>query len=477
VETQVIPTTETELAGHLQRHKKRSAELRREPVSNRVQRLRELQAWIQGNRDRIKKAVHADFKKPLLEVDTSEIYPVLTELKHALKHLQQWASPRKVDATIAYLGTRSEIRHEPKGSCLIIAPWNYPFSLCVGPLVSCLAAGNTVIIKPSEMTPGTSRLIREMAEEVFDTDVVCVLEGGVEVSQQLLDLPFDHIFFTGSPAVGKLVMKAAARNLTSITLELGGKSPTVIDDSANLQDAAKRIAFGKFINNGQTCIAPDYVLVHHSVRDEFLKRLVKEVNTLFGNGEHVDEKSASYARLVNERHFNRVNELIADAVSHGATAVKLGEMNKETNFIAPVILTDVPPEARVWEEEIFGPILPLRTFRSVEEVTAMINGLPKPLALYIFSDRKAFQETILQNTSAGSVCINECILQFTHPNLPFGGVNNSGIGKSHGYYGFLAFSNEKPVLRQKGGWAAPYLMHPPYTTAMKKVVDVLLRWF
>ncbi len=460
-----------------EKQKRRSIALRSEPLENRKARLRKLEAWLHVNRERIKKAVHEDFHKPLLEVDTSEIYPVLTELRHTLRHLEQWSRARKIDATMAYLGSRSEVRFEPKGVCLIIAPWNFPFNLCAGPLVSCLAAGNTAIIKPSELTPHTSSLIREMVKEIFEEDVVTVIEGSVDISTVLLELPFDHIFFTGSPAVGKVVMKAAAKHLASVTLELGGKSPTIIDASANLKDAAKRIAFGKFFNNGQTCIAPDYVMVEESVKQVFIELLNKEIQNLFGEGRPIDEQTPHYARIVNSKHFHRVNDLLNDAVARGARQESAGSVNEATNFIPPVILTAVTRDAKIMEEEIFGPLLPVLTFKNREEILQQVNSRPKPLALYIFSRRRNFREYLLQNTSAGGVCINECVLQFTHPNLPFGGVNNSGIGKSHGYYGFLAFSNEKPVLKQKSGYAGPYLLYPPYSRSMKKIVDILLKWF
>lgn len=459
-----------------ERQKARSLKLRTEPLKVRVERLRKLEAWLHANRERIKNAVHKDFHKPPLEVDTTEIYPVLTELRHTLKHIEEWTRPVKIDATLSYLGTRSEIRYEPKGVCLIIAPWNFPFNLCAGPLVSCIAAGNTAVVKPSEMTPHTSRLVKQMVSEVFEDDVVTVLEGGAEVSQALLQLPFDHIFFTGSPAVGKVVMKAAAEHLSSVTLELGGKSPTIIDGSVDVKDAAKRIAFGKFFNNGQTCIAPDYVMIEESVQKEFISHLKNQVELLFGEGRRVDETSPDYGRIVNARHFHRIQDLLKDAIERGATAEMMGEVNEKTNFISPVILSGVPADSHIMEEEIFGPLLPIVTFKKRDEVLEMINSKPKPLALYVFSNRSDFREYILQNTSAGGACINECVLQFTHPNLPFGGVNNSGIGKSHGFYGFQAFSNEKPVLRQKSGWASPYLLHPPYTARMKRVVDILLKW-
>lgn len=459
------------------RLKSRSVALRNEPISARKKRLRDLEKWIHANRQRIREAVHADYRKPYLEVDTSETYPVLAELRHALRNLDTWASPTKIDAPLSYLGSRAEVRLEPKGTCLIIAPWNFPFNISVGPLVSCLAAGNNAIIKPSEMTPHTSALIREMASEVFEADLVAVCEGGADVSRQLLELPFDHIFFTGSTAVGRLVMQAAGKHLSSVTLELGGKSPTLIDKTARLEDAAKRIAFGKFLNNGQTCIAPDYVMVEAGVRDRFLSLLKVEIKKIFGDGSDITEKSPSYSRMATAKQFHRVKALLDDALSKGAEAEVLGPVNESERLMAPVILTKVPPEARIWEEEIFGPILPVETYTDAEAVISRINRGPKPLALYVFSQDRSFQERVLQQTTSGSACVNDCVLQFTHPNLPFGGVNHSGIGKSHGHYGFIAFSNEKSLLRQKNGLAGPYLLYPPYTKRMQKVVDALLKWF
>lgn len=459
------------------KQRERSAILRMEPVQKRKKRLNSLAHWIISNRERIKEAVHRDFKKPPLEVDITEIYPVLSEIRHTLRHLDDWAKPARIDAPLTYLGTRSFIQYEPKGVCLIIAPWNFPFNLCIGPLISCLAAGNTAVLKPSELTPSTSALLRDMAAEIFEESIVSVFEGGVEVSARLVSLPFDHIFFTGSPAVGKIVMKAAAENLTSVTLELGGKSPTIVDASADLKDAAKRIAFGKFVNNGQTCIAPDYLLVEEKIREPFIQELKKNVAALFGVGPTIDEHSPSYARIVNARNFERLNELLEDAVERGAKLEMSGPLNRESRFIHPVILSHVSPDSRILEEEIFGPLLPVLSFTSVEEVVRIINSKPKPLALYIFSNQRSFRQALLSQTSAGGVCINDCLMQFTHPNLPFGGVNNSGMGKSHGRFGFLAFSNEKPVLKQKGGFSSAYLLYPPYQPKLKRVVDILLRWF
>lgn len=460
-----------------EKQKKRSLLLRTEPIAERKKRLKGFEVFLLKNRERIAEAVNSDFKKPKTESDVSELYPVLTEIRLALAHLDEWAKPQKIDAPLTYLGTRSEVRYEPKGVCLIIAPWNFPVNLCLGPLVSCLAAGNTAIIKPSELTPYTSRLISELVKEFFTDDLVTVVEGGQKVSEQLLEIPFDHIFFTGSPAVGKAVMRAAAENLTSVTLELGGKSPAVIDASANINDTAKRIAFGKFLNNGQTCIAPDYVLVEESVQQKFIEALKDQIHKMFGKNENLTENSPDYARIVNRKHFDRLNKVIREAIDKGAKVELSGPNNSNTNFIHPVILTNVSPNSLVMQDEIFGPVLPVVPFKTAEQVTYLINGKTKPLALYVFSSRKSFQEKIVSETSAGSVGINECVLQFTHPNLPFGGVNTSGIGKSHGHYGFLAFSNEKPVLRQKSGFAISYLLHPPYTDLRKRLVSLMLKWF
>jgi aldehyde dehydrogenase (NAD+) len=361
--------------------------------------------------------------------------------------------------------------------CLILAPWNYPFSLCAGPLVSALAAGNSVILKPSEFTPHVSSVLKRMVEEVFDPSVVSIFEGDAEVSQKLLKLPFDHIFFTGSPSVGKLVMKAAAENLASVTLELGGKSPSIITDSAFLNDAAQRTAVAKFVNNGQTCVAPDYVLVDEKIVDRFTTLLTDQIKKLFIENNSSFAQSEHYCRIINDKHFVRLNELLKDTLEQGAQVLFGGEIDRSTRFIHPTILTNVPHSSRIMNEEIFGPILPIITYNKLDEAIAFVNARPKPLALYIFSGRKKEQERILRETSAGGVCINDSGIHFLHHNLPFGGVNNSGIGKSHGHYGFLAFSNEKPVLRQRRGLTTIKAFYPPYTARSKKIMEWFLRLF
>ncbi len=456
---------------------KSQAQLQRsEKITQRKDRLKRMLQWIESHDSDIKTALYADFKKPASEVDLAEILPVTAEIKHALSHLNNWVQPKKVDTPLTLLGSTSHIQYEPKGVCLIISPWNFPFNLALAPLVSCLAAGNTAIIKPSEMTSNTAELIKSMVSDIYPPNEVIVVLGGIETSQALLKLPFDHIFFTGSPQVGKIVMRAAAEHLTSVTLELGGKSPAVIDQNTNIGDAAEKIAWGKFLNNGQTCIAPDYLLVHESIKDRFLEELKAKVQVQFnanGNGFH---NSPDYGRIVNRNHYNRLNELLQDALAKGAHLVMGDNAIEEDNHMSPVILKNVPMDTRVMEEEVFGPILPVVTFSSLDDALQIINAKPKPLALYYFGKSSKAKKRMLHETSSGGVCINDCVLHFTHTNLPFGGVNNSGIGKSHGYYGFMAFSNEKGVLKQRIGLTSSKMIYPPYTKFSKTIVSIIKKY-
>jgi aldehyde dehydrogenase (NAD+) len=465
-----------QILGIFENQKKSISALRTESLSLRKARLQKLRQWIFSNRALIHQAMFDDFSKPALEVDAIEIFHVLNEIQHAVNHLDEWAASKKIGAPVTMLGTRSYIKYEPRGLCLIISPWNYPFSLAVGPLVSAIAAGNSVIIKPSELTTNVSHLLAKMVSEVFQAREVSVIEGDAETSKYLLTLPFDHIFFTGSPAVGKVVMKAAAENLTSVTLELGGKSPTIVTASANLNDAAERIAVAKFINNGQTCIAPDYVLVDEQVKAEFTGKLIAQIKKHFAP--HGDfQQSQSYCRIVNKRHFKRLNDLINETIEQGAKVEFSGPADEETRFLHPIVLTNIHSDSRIMEEEIFGPVLPIVSIKNLDEAISIVNSKAKALALYIYS-RKAFEhKRILQETSSGAVCINESAIHFLHHNLPFGGVNNSGIGKSHGYHGFMAFSNEKPVLKQKSGYTMVKIFYPPYTAISKKIMDWFLKLF
>ncbi len=444
-------------------------------IKSRKYALKSILKWLIANDERIKKAIYDDFKKPPSETDVTEIYPVVSEIRHALNHLSAWANPLKVDTPLSMLGSTSYVKYEPKGVCLIIAPWNYPFNLAIGPLVSCIAAGNVAIIKPSEMTPNTASLIQAMITEIFPEKEVVVVNGGVDVSKELLTLPFDHIFFTGSPNVGKIVMRAASDNLTSVTLELGGKSPAIVDNEGDLVNAAEKIAWGKFLNNGQTCIAPDYLLVHEDVASEFSKILVKQIDKLFGSSNNFSE-SKSYGRIVNKHHYDRLNRLLEKAITDGAEIAMGGNTIEDENFIPPTVLTNVPMSSDIMQEEIFGPLLPIITYHSLKEAIDTINSKPKALALYYFGTNKKNREEVLSKTTSGNAVINDCVIHFGHVNLPFGGVNNSGIGKSHGKHGFLAFSNEKGVMKQRTGLTSTKFIYPPYTDSKKAIISFLKKY-
>ncbi|RSK37296.1 aldehyde dehydrogenase family protein [Hymenobacter metallilatus] len=458
------------------RQQGRAEALRHEGTEGRAARLRKLGAWITDNRAAIQQALYADFRKPAAETDVTEIWSSQTELKHTLRNLRQWAAPRKVGTPLALVGTRGWVQAEPKGVCLIIAPWNYPFYLAIDPLISALAAGNCVIIKPSEMTPTVAALLSRMCREIFDPAEVTVVEGDKEVATALLRLHFDHIFFTGSPQVGKVVMRAAAEHLTSVTLELGGKSPAVVDDTADLRDAAEKIVWGKGINAGQTCVAPDYVLVHEQVRDQLVEEIQQVIGRFYSPDGQPVAASSSFARIVNDGHFQRLAGLLAEAREQGATVAVGGTTDAAHRFVEPTVLLDVAPESRLMQEEIFGPLLPIRTFRTLMQAVDEVNARPRPLALYVFTQSQENQHYLLQHIPAGGACVNETILHLGHPDLPFGGFGNSGLGRAHGHAGFLAFSNEKSVLRQRVGRTGLKPIYPPYTPQVKKLINWLVKW-
>ncbi|AMR28036.1 aldehyde dehydrogenase [Hymenobacter psoromatis] len=450
--------------------------LRAEDVAARRRRLAQLADWIMANRAAIQQALFQDFKKPPEETDLTEIWPSLTEIKHSSRELKKWLAPRAVGTPLALLGTKGWVQVEPKGVVLIIAPWNYPFYLAIDPLASALAAGNAVVIKPAEQTPATSALLRQMAEALFQPDEVLVLEGGREVASELLRLPWDHIFFTGSPQIGKIVMRAAAEHLSGLTLELGGKSPAIVDETANLRDAAEKIVWGKFVNAGQTCVAPDYLLVQASVRDALLAEMRQAIGRYYGVDNEKIKASKSFARVVNSHHFARLAALLEDAQTRGATVAQGGSFDERQCYIEPTILTDVPAGAAILEEEIFGPLLPVLTFQELAETAAYVNARLKPLAQYVFTTSPANRRYLLHTIAAGGAAVNETLIQLAHPDLPFGGVGNSGLGKAHGHAGFLAFSNEKAVLKQRVGLTGIKPFYPPYTGRVRRLLGLLLKY-
>ncbi|MDA9592526.1 aldehyde dehydrogenase family protein [Porticoccaceae bacterium] len=447
-------------------------ELRKSDYKQRLAVLDRFEQAFRQSEEKIYQSAADDFSKPQAEVDMSEIMAVLAELKHVRKNLKKWMKPVSVMPTASMIGTSSKIVKEPKGVTLVVSPWNYPFNLTFGPMIWSIAAGNTVIIKPSEMTPNMSAVIADIVERAFRPEEVSLFQGEADVASYLTALPFDHIFFTGSPAVGKHVMAAAAKNLTSVTLELGGKSPVIVDKSVNIKKAVQSIAWGKFSNNGQTCIAPDYLYVHESVKDQFVSELTACVEKQYGLGTNAKD-NGDYCKVVNTSHYNRINRLLDDAKSKGGKLITGGQIDDAGRFIAPTLIEGMASDSAIMEEEIFGPLLPVITFSNIEEVIDVVNSKPKPLALYIYSTDKRNIDKVLCETSAGDTCVNQTMMHFLHHNLPFGGVNNSGIGKSGGVWGFNAFTHERSVLNDK--FSSTSMLHPPYTPKVRKLIKMAIK--
>ncbi|MCS7018213.1 MAG: aldehyde dehydrogenase family protein [Cytophagales bacterium] len=456
---------------------KAAIRLRNSTAAERIAKLKKLMDAIKQHEHAFIEAIYADFRKPRAEVIATELLPTLMDARHAIAHLPKWMQPKKVSTPASLFGAKSYVQYEPKGVSLIIAPWNYPIYLVFGPLIYALAAGCTAIVKPSELTPHTAAVISRVIAQTFAPEEVACFEGGAEVSAALLELPFHHIFFTGSPAIGKIVMQAAAKHLSSVTLELGGKSPAFVDESADLKDAAEKLVWGKFVNNGQTCVAPDYLLVHCKQQEGLVGQIKNTIDQYYNPDNQGIEHSSSYARIVNEKHFWRIHHLLTDALDKGAQIAIGGKTIAEERFIAPTVLTHVTSHMKIMQEEIFGPVLPIVSYNTLEEAIDFVNSMDKPLALYIFSkdDKKINQ--ILKTTSAGGTCINDCIVHLANPCLPFGGINNSGLGKTHGFYGFEAFSNPRAVLRQRVGFTTVKTLYPPYGEKIDNMLKMMRHFF
>ncbi len=465
---------EAHIDGTLACQRDRTREVARRGARERIAAIRRIEDWILTNRDRIRQALADDFGKPVPETDITEVLVPLMECRHTRRNLRRWMRPHRVRAPLVLLGTRSWVRCEPRGTVLVLAPFNYPFLLCIHPLVSALAAGNTVVLKPSEMTPHTARLIEEMVGELFDESEVAVFNGGIEVAAALLRRRFDHIFFTGSPRVGSIVMLAAADHHATITLELGGKSPVVVDATADLRAAANKIVWGRFQNAGQTCIAPDYVLVETGLEERFVQALKEALERRYGP-EMERRSNPDLARVVDAAHLDRLRGLIEEAVAAGARVCCGGDRDERERWLAPTVLTGVRPEMQVMQEEIFGPILPVLSWREPEEAVAVIRGLPRPLALYLFSRNSDLFQDLLQDTSSGAVCHNDLLVHFLHPRLPFGGVNTSGQGAYHGRYGFREFSHERAVVR-RGRFDPLRWFYPPYDERVRRLIGWAVRY-
>ncbi len=435
-------------------------------LSFRREALKRLRDAIREWEPQLTEALHADLGKVAMEAYMSEIGMVLAGLRDTLAHLRRWSRPKRMGAPLAQFPGSCEVIPEPYGVALIVSPWNYPVLLGLDPLVAAIAAGNCAILKPSELAPATSAVLAKMLADTFPQEFVAVVEGGVDESNELLALPFDKIFFTGSPAVGRIVMSAAARNLTPVTLELGGKSPCIIDETADIKLAARRIAFGKILNAGQTCVAPDYVLIARERMDAFIAAYKRAVYHMLGENPLENE---ALPHIVNQRHYVRIMGLM-----RGATAAVGGQGNAENLRIAPTLLTDVTPDSPCMQEEIFGPVLPVLPYTKLAEAEAFVLSRPKPLACYIFSKSSRHIKRLTNNLSYGGGCVNDTIVHLAVAGMPFGGVGNSGMGAYHGHAGFRAFSHEKSVLR-KGNWLDLPFRYQPYNSFKDWVLRLFLR--
>lgn len=465
------PADSTELQRLFTAQGPRALALRSSTSAERLALLQRLHAALVARRPALFAAFRADFGKPEVEVELSEIMPVLEEIQHARRHLHRWMRPRRVRATLTSLGSPAYIQPQPRGRCLIIGPWNYPVSTLLGPLVSALAAGNSVILKPSEFTPAINRVLGELIAEAFTPDTVAFCQGGVATAQALLALPFDHFFFTGSSAVGRLVMQAAAIHLASVTLELGGKSPAIVEASADLDAAVELLLWGKFLNAGQSCIAPDHVFVQRSLLDAFNDRCRRLLARRYGSD---PATSPDFARLIHERHAAGLAELLQRAQAVGARLICGGDHDVARRYLAPTLLDCSALASPLDGVEIFGPLLPVIAYDDLDEVLQRIAAGPKPLALYLWSRDRQVQQRVLARTSSGSVGLNLCMQQYTQVNLPFGGVNQSGSGSAHGLAGFRTFSHERSVLKA-GPLLAIRLLFPPYSPAKLRLAQWVSR--
>lgn len=437
-------------------------------IDERILQLQKLKSAILANASYIYDALEKDLGKCQLESFMTEVGLTINEIDFMIKNIRRLSKYKRVKTPLMFAGDSSFIAPEPYGTVLIIGPWNYPFQLIMIPLVGAMAAGNCAVVKPSELSPNVSKVITKIINENFDKEYLVSVEGGVETSEQLLFQKFDYIFYTGSTTVGRIVMEAAAKSLTPVTLELGGKSPCIVDKETNLNNAAKRIVWGKLINCGQTCIAPDYLFVNKAIKDELIKRIISAINEFYGSDPINNEQ---YSKIINERHFNRLLSLI-----NNQNIIYGGQHNKEKLKISPTLIYPVSKDSKLMQDEIFGPMLPIMEYENLNEVIDFINDRPKPLALYFFSNNKRKVQKIITETSSGGVCINSTINHILNAYLPFGGVGDSGIGNYHGVATFDTFSHKKSILKNQINFDFK-LKYPPYKVSMnlmKKVFKYLL---
>lgn len=457
-------TTELSNVGHIIQNQRDFFQTgKTKDINFRIEQLKNLKQAIIEHKQSIVEALQADLHKPELESYLTEI-GVIKEIDYAIKQLKNWTKPKKAAVSFDFFSYSAQIYPEPLGVVLIIGPWNYPFNLIISPLIGAIAAGNCAIIKPSEIASHTSGIISKIIAKHFDPAYIAVIEGGVEASQKLLAEKFDHIFFTGGTAVGKIIMAAAAKYLTPVTLELGGKSPCIVDTDINLEHTVRRITWGKFINAGQTCIAPDYLLVDKKIKKDLIDGLEKCLKEFYGDN---PANSPDYARIISQKHFERLVNFLKDG-----EVIIGGENQPSERYIAPTVIDNVSLEDSVMQEEIFGPIIPIIEYTDIAEAIALINSRPKPLALYLFSQNKNLQKRVLQETSSGGVCINDTVMQFGVSSLPFGGVGDSGIGNYHGKASFDTFSHDKSVL-QNSFWLDLKWRYAPYKGKLPLIKKLL----
>ena len=444
----------------LRKHREFFASQKTKDLTFRKEALKRLQKEIMAREDDIAEAIYQDFKKPKFETLAAETQFVLAELKLTLKNIANWAGPERKSGTLLNWPSSDRIYKEPYGAVLIVAPWNYPFQLVFAPMIGAIAAGNTVVVKPSEHTPHTASIISEIISAVFETEHVTAVNGGVEVSQELLAEKWDYIFFTGSTRVGQIVYESAAKHLTPVTLELGGKNPAIVDETASINLAAKRIVWGKFLNAGQTCIATDYILVQKNVQDKLVAALIRNITKCYGENVEI---SPDFSRLVNKGHYDSLKDmLVGEEILFG------GKSNDHDNYLAPTLVNEPKLDSKLMHDEIFGPILPIIGYENEVDIERHLSKYGKPLATYVFSNRKSFQKKIINRYSFGGGAINDTVIQITNKNLPFGGVGASGIGAYHGRRSFDLFSHQKAIIK-KANWLDASLRYPPYNLPIKIV--------
>lgn len=465
--------TEEQLRRIFDCQKQRALELRTSSHQQRIDRIDRLIKAVKASEEMLRTAMYEDLKKPSAEVDLTELLPLYQEARFVRSHLRRWLRPHRVRPTLTTLGTRAWVQYQPRGTSLILSTWNYPINLTLIPVLDAFAAGCPVIVKPSELAPASSSCIRRIINASFDPEDAIVIEGGPGIAESLLALPFDHFFFTGGSRIGQKVQHAAASHMATVTLELGGKSPAIVDRTANLQAAAKTIVWAKFTNAGQTCIAPDYLYVDQAIRKPFTELLKHEICRVWGKSPESREANPDYCRIVNSSHWQRLVKLLTEAKEAGGSLDFGGQYNEQIKYLEPTLLSLVPATTALMREEIFGPILPILEYSDLDSLIAALNSAPNPLTLYIFTRNRKFQDQLARPTVSGSMVVNQALIQFLHERLPFGGVGTSGQGSYHGFHGFREFSHSRAVIQNHA--SVTHLFFPPYTQKTQRAIRLLTR--